>query len=70
MPPRTNSRSLLTRPEQFLLGCAARILIGTQYNETHSEGNHDMFEMDLSVEMVRTMSRFINCLILIYSRTT
>jgi hypothetical protein len=70
MPPKKTSQSLFTWAEQLLLDSASRIFVGTQYKESHSVGNHDMFELNLSVEMVCTMSRFINCLILIYFRTT
>ncbi|KAN0141508.1 hypothetical protein V8E53_000753 [Lactarius tabidus] len=52
MPPKKTSQSLFTQAEQLLLDSASRIFVGTQYKESHSVGNHDMFELNLSVEMI------------------
>ncbi|KAN0138132.1 hypothetical protein V8E53_004021, partial [Lactarius tabidus] len=51
MPPKKTSQLLFTWAEQLLLDSASRIFVGTQYKESHSVGNHDMFELNLSVEM-------------------
>ncbi|KAN0141875.1 hypothetical protein V8E53_000337 [Lactarius tabidus] len=51
MPPKKTSQLLFTWAEQLLLDSASRIFVGMQYKESHSVGNHDMFELNLSVEM-------------------
>ncbi|KAN0135969.1 hypothetical protein V8E53_006130 [Lactarius tabidus] len=51
MPPKKTSQLLFTWAEQLLLDSASRIFVGTQYKESHLVGNHDMFKLNLSVEM-------------------